>query len=104
MWRDVIEKYCIIRTKNAGVHCGFVHDLRIEGGEGVAHLKGATRLWRWYAHADGSLSLSSVALHGAGKDSKIDGVVESITVIGVIEAIPCTPKAEAFLRQPRNNK
>jgi len=104
MFRDVIGKYCIIRTYSAGVHCGIVEDARVEGGVGVVRLSQANRLWRWTEGNEGTLSLSSVSLHGAGDDSKIDGTLEEINLIGAIEIIPCTAEAEKWLRTPRNNK
>lgn len=102
---DRIGQYCIIRTERAGVHCGTVADLGVQAGVGWVKLKDATRLWRWTAHKKApTLALYSVALHGAGDDSRIEGPVEESTILGVIEVIPCTPVAKKFLSQARNDK
>lgn len=95
--------YCILRTKNAGVHCGAVESIVLLQDSAMVTITGATRLYLWTKHPKGSLSLSSVAKHGASGESRIDGVLERVTVFGVIEILPCTETAKNFLSVPRNN-
>ena len=96
-------KYCILRTKNAGIHCGFVESVVLMQDSACVRITHATRLYRWMKHKDGTLSLSGVALHGAGQESRIDGILEESEIFGVIELLPCTETAKAFLMVPRNN-
>ena len=95
--------YCILRTKNAGVHCGVVESIVLLQDSAMVTITAATRLYLWAKHPKGSLSLSGVAKHGASGESRIDGIIERATVFGVIEILPCTEVAEKFLRVPRNN-
>ncbi len=96
--------YCIIRTKNAGVHCGIVDDVRIEGGICCVDMSQVNRLWQWVKPVGGkTLSLYGVAIHGCGKESRIDGTMKSSTIMEVIEIIPCTNEARETLTKPRNN-
>ena len=97
-------EYCIIRTINAGVHCGTVVSVTLSASSATVVLENATRLYRWNKHPDGTLSLSGVSRNGAHANSRIDGVVEKIAVMGVIEILPCTDVARQFLSVPRNNK
>ena len=77
----------IIRAKNAGVFYGTLANK--EGNEVV--LKDCRRIWYW----DGAASLSELAVSGVTKpkDCKFSVVVPSITILEVIEIIPCTPEA-----------
>lgn len=56
-----------------------------------ADLKDARRLWYW----DGAASLSQLAVDGvcAPRNCKFTLTVPTMTVLGVIEIIPCTEKA-----------
>lgn len=81
------EKFCIVRCDRAGVFFARVKSLK----DGVAELQDARRLWYW----DGAASLSQLAQEGV----KIPGncnftvTVPMMTVLGVIEVIPCTEAA-----------
>lgn len=80
------ENYSIIRTQNAGVHAGYLQSTDIKNGSVV--LKNSRRIWYW----DGAASLSQLALEGVSKpeNCKFSVVVPEITLLGVIEIIPCT--------------
>lgn len=91
----MIGDYCVVRTYSAGVHCGIVKECN---GTAVL-LHEATRLWNW----SGAFSLSEVAMHGVGEDSRISEMVPRILLTQAIEVIPCTAQAEANLRRTRNN-
>ena len=77
----------IVRTDRAGV---FFSEIELRNGS-EAELRNARRLWYW----DGAASLSQLATEGVTKpkDCKFTMTVDSCTVLGVIEIIPCTEKA-----------
>ena len=80
--------YVIIRSKDAGVFAGF---LVKEEGDTVV-LKDSRRLWYW----DGAASLSQLAVDGVSKPQNCKFPVELAThkIMGVIEIIPTTVKAQ----------
>lgn len=81
------EQYCIIRCDRAGV---FFAQIESRKGD-EATLINARRIWYW----NGAASLSQLAVDGVSKpkDCKFTVTVERMTVLGVIEIIPCTDKA-----------
>ena len=83
------QKYVVIRTCNAGVHVGELTERR--GSE--ADLANARRIWSW----KGARTLHEMALHGVAEGSCISEPVPTITVLEVIEVIPCTDEARANL-------
>lgn len=80
------QKY-IIRCDRAGVFYAEIKERR--GSE--ADLVNARRLWYWA----GAASLSQLATEGvkAPENCKFTVTVPSMTVLGVIEVIPCTKEA-----------
>ena len=80
------QKY-IIRCDRAGVFYAEIKERR--GSE--ADLVNARRLWYW----DGAASLSQLATEGtkAPRNCKFTVTVPSMTVLGVIETIPCSKAA-----------
>lgn len=80
-------KKLIIRTEKAGVFFGEIKDR--SGSE--ATIKNCRRLWYW----DGAASLSQLAIEGttSPRGCKFTVTVDEMTVLGVIEIIPCTDKA-----------
>lgn len=81
------EQYYIVRCDRAGVFFGRI--LFRDGTE--AGLADARRIWYW----DGAASLSQLAIDGVSRpqNCKFSVVVPDMIVLGVIEIIPCTPKA-----------
>ena len=79
--------YYIIRCDRAGVFFG--HVSKRDGNEAV--LTDVRRLWYW----DGAASLSQMAMEGVKKpkNCKFTVTVPEMTVLGVIELIPCTDDA-----------
>ena len=77
----------IVRTDRAGV---FFCEIESRNGS-EAELRNARRLWFW----KGAASLSQLATEGVTKprECKFTVTVDSCTVLGVIEIIPCTEKA-----------
>ena len=82
-----IGKKVIIRGYRSGVEFG---ELVSQNGQEVT-LKNARRIWYW----DGAASLSQLAKDGTAKpdECKFTVTVDSITILDVIEIIPCTDKA-----------
>lgn len=84
------DKNCIIRTNRAGVFFANVKDYDSTTREAV--LTDCRRLWYW----DGAASLSQLAMEGISRphNCKFTVTVPEMTVMEVIEIIPCTDKAE----------
>ena len=81
------NQYYIIRCDRAGVFFGKIKERR----DSEADLADVRRLWYW----DGAASLSQLAMDGVSKprNCKFTVTVPEMTVLGVIEIIPCTDKA-----------
>ena len=81
------EQYYIIRADRAGVFFGHIKERR--GSE--VDLTDVRRIWYW----DGACSLSQLATEGTKKpkECKFTVTVPEMTVLGVIEVIPCTDAA-----------
>lgn len=81
-----LNKKVIIRADRAGVFFGTI--VRKDGNE--VELTNCRRIWYW----SGAASISELAESGVNRQgSKFSVTVKSITVLGVIEIIPCTEKA-----------
>lgn len=86
--RSIMEQqYYIVRADRAGVFFGQIES---RNGSEVT-MRNVRRIWRW----EGANSISQLAVDGtkAGKICKFSVEVESMTILGVIEIIPCTAKA-----------
>lgn len=85
--KDNANQWYIIRTNRAGVFFGHIAERR--GSE--ADLTDVRRLWYW----DGAASLSQMAVDGVKKPQrcKFTITVPSMTVLDVIEIIPCSDTA-----------
>ena len=82
-----MEQKYIIRADRAGVFFG---EIESRTGSEVT-MRNVRRLWRW----EGANTLSQLAVDGTKVPDacKFSVVVESMTILGVIEIIPCTDKA-----------
>lgn len=85
------NKWYIIRCDRAGVFFGHIKERN--GSE--ATLTNVRRLWYW----DGAASLSQMAVEGVKKprNCKFTVTVPEMTILGVIEIIPCSDKATACI-------
>ena len=92
------KKYYIIRADRAGVFAGYIKE---RNGSEIT-LVNARRLWYW----DGAASLSQLAVEGVKKPNncKFTITVPEITVLGVIEIIPCTTVAEEIIKKVKEWK
>jgi hypothetical protein len=87
----MIGKYCMVRTKSAGVFAGTV--VTLEGQ--TATLNDARRIWYW----SGAASLSQLATDGTSKpkNCKFPDPVAAVMLFEVIEIIPITEVAKASI-------
>ena len=87
------SKYVIVRTEHAGVFAGELESRT--GGEAV--IRQARRLWMWA----GAATLSQMAIDGVSKpkECKFPEAVPSITVLGIIEILPCSAKARKSITE-----
>ena len=92
------NRYYIIRADRAGVFAG---NIKGRNGNEVT-LTNARRLWYW----DGAATLSQLALEGVKKPNncKFTVAVSEITILGVIEIIPCTAMAEDCIKKVKEWK
>ena len=81
------KNYYIIRCEKAGVFFGHIKDRN--GDEAV--LTDVRRIWYW----EGAATLSQMAMEGVKKPEacRFTVTVPEMTVLGVIEMIPCTDEA-----------
>ena len=81
----------IVRADRAGVFYG---EIKERNGSEVV-MTDVRRLWYW----DGAASLSQLATDGAAvpQNCKFTVYVPEMTILGVIEIIPCTEKAIASI-------
>ena len=86
------KQYYIIRTDRAGV---FFAKIKSRDGSEAA-LTEARRLWHW----SGAASLSQLAVEGVKKpdNCKFTVTVPELTVLGVIEIIPCSEQAVEIIK------
>ncbi len=73
------EKYCIVRTYSAGVHCGNI--LQHEGQQAL--LENVRRIWSW----SGAFTLNKIATDGF-ESAKMSVAIDVILLTNVIEIIP----------------
>ena len=89
----MLDTYCVVRCRDAGVWAGVVRQVN-----GRAVLLGeANRVWNWRG---GVNTLSEASLRGLGT-ARIAETVARVLLLDACEIIPCTPEAEANLRQSR---
>lgn len=88
----------IVRADRAGVFFG---EIKERSGSEVV-MTNVRRLWYW----DGAASLSQLAVNGTVRpdECKFTVVVPEMTILGVIEIIPCTEKAIASIEGVREWK
>lgn len=82
-----MEQLFIVRADRAGVFFGKIKE---RNGSEIT-MTDCRRIWYW----SGAASLSQLAKEGVKtpKDCKFTVTVDEITILGVIEIIPCTQEA-----------
>ena len=87
----MLGKYCMTRSKSAGVFAGTLSEL---DGQ-TATLTNARRIWYW----DGAASLSQLATEGTSKPEKckFPSPVAEVMLFEVIEIITITDAAAASI-------
>lgn len=88
---ELVGKKVIVRGFGSGVEYGTLED---QNGQEVT-LRNARRLWRW----SGANSLSQLAVDGTARPSECNFTValDSITLLDIVEILPCTDKAIASI-------
>ena len=81
------QKYYIVRADRAGVFFGHIKE---RNGDEVVMTE-ARRIWYW----NGAASISQLAMEGVKHPelSKFTVTVPEMTILGVIEIIPCSEEA-----------
>lgn len=96
-------KPVIVRTRNAGVHFGYLSKQSADGTR--CTLKKSRRCWRFYIdykkHGTSQVSCSELAVYGPHGESLIAVCVEEIELIGVIEIIAATEAATKAIEEWR---
>jgi len=84
-------KAVLIRSRDAGVHFGYLKEEIFTGAGKVVVLVNTRRVWYW----DGAASLSQMALEGVNKpqNCKFSVVLQENEIVNVIETIPLTENA-----------
>lgn len=84
--------YYIIRADRAGVFAGNITNR--EGSE--VTMTNVRQLWYW----DGAAGIHQMAVDGVSRpeECKFTVVVPEMTILGVIEIIPCSDKAERIIK------
>ena len=88
------DKYYIVRADRAGVFAGNIEEF--DAATATVTMRNARRLWYW----DGAASISQLAVDGtvAPSECKFTVTVDEIVILGVIEIIPATAKAEKSIK------
>lgn len=81
----------LIRSRDAGVHFGFLESAEFTPAGKVVTLVKTRRVWYW----SGAASLSQMALEGVKKpgDCKFSVEIERNEIVNVIETLPLTEAA-----------
>ena len=82
------NKYVVVRTYSAGVHCG---TLVAQKGKAVI-LKNSRRIWQW----TGAFTLSEVSQKGIS-GGRVSCTVPTIALTEAIEIIPCSATGKKSL-------
>lgn len=87
------EQYYIVRADRAGVFFGHIKE---RNGSEVT-MTDVRRIWHW----DGAASLSQLAMEGVKKpqNCQFTVVVPEMTILGVIECIPCSDDAVSCIKK-----
>lgn len=88
-------RYCVLRTRSAGVHIGLVESISPSPSALIVHLKEARRLYRW---REERLSLHEVSSIGGRPADTLSIEIPEILIPEVIEILPCSEQAERTFR------
>lgn len=85
------KKKVLVRCAEAGVFYGIITRQENTPAGVIVEMTECRRLWYW----NGAASLSQMALEGVKRprECRFTAPVSQITLIGVIEIIPCTDEA-----------
>lgn len=88
------NQYYLVRSPGAGVFAGYITEF--DPVAGVAVMRDVRRIWYW----EGANTMSQLALDGTKKpkECKFPGVIPTQFVLGIVEVIPCSAKAEKSIK------
>lgn len=92
MSQNFIGRHIIVRPSSNGASVFFGLLKEVDGN--VITLEKARRIWNWV----GAKTLSEVATTGIHSSSRVAVEVESVSINGWCELIPCTDEAIASLQ------
>ena len=96
MFEKLLNKYVIVRCRDAGVHSGILES----ADDRSCVLTESRRLWYWKPANSGAF-LSGVAIYGLGLDSKVGEAVTRIALTENCEIIECSKISEHSIRQAK---
>lgn len=93
-----MEKYYIVRADKAGVFAG---NIKKRNGSEVT-MTNVRKIWYW----NGACAVEELAVNGTNKanDCKFTITVNEMTILNVIQIIPCTEKAEEVIKRVKEWK
>jgi hypothetical protein len=93
-----MDRFVILRTREAGIHCGFITSENL--GEQWVKLRDGRRVWRWR----GANTLHEMAAKGLSEEyTRISEPLPTITILGVNEILDCSEEAAKNLQRSRWN-
>jgi hypothetical protein len=97
LFKFLIGKYVVVRSRNEGVNAGYLE----EADETGCVLKDCRRLW-WHKPAVKTESwYEGVCNHGVSDDSKVSGVVLRKVIVEDYSIVECTDKAIKSIQEAK---
>lgn len=89
MFKNMIGKYVVVRSRNEGVNAGFLD----EADETGCILKECRRMWYHKPAVKTESWYEGVCNHGLSDDSKVSGIVLRKIIVEDYSIVECTEKA-----------
>lgn len=84
MYKDILNRKCLVRSSEAGVYFGTVTKIDNQ----IVRMEKVRNLWHW----EGASCLSQVAQEGI-KSGEVSQTVPSMVINGCCQIIPLSPQA-----------
>ena len=95
LFKNMIGKYVIVRSRNEGINAGVLE----EADETGCVLKECKRLWYHRPSVKTESWYEGVCNHGLSDDSKVSGVVSRKVIVEDYSIVECTQKAEKSIKE-----
>ena len=99
LFKDMIGKYVVVRSRNEGINAGFLEDADETG----CILKECKRLWYHKPAVKTESWYEGVCNHGLSDDSKVSGAVDRKIIVEDYSIIECTEKAAKSIQEAKAN-